>query len=99
MRDGITLYPISSLQSDAPSRLPSLILHGGKLWQLPNGRQGFNWTIANYGEQRREAEGASSWTDLTDLSSWSIMERPGLHIHQCKDPHLHLWLICCAGEY
>ena len=37
MRDGITLYPISSLQSDAPSRLPSIILHEGKLRQLPNG--------------------------------------------------------------
>lgn len=87
MRDGITLYPISSLQSDAPSRLPSPILHEGKLWQLPNGRQGFNWTIANHGEQRREAEGASSWTDLTDLaSSWSIIERPGLHIHPVQGP-------------
>jgi len=60
MCDGITLYPISSLQSDAPSRLPSIILHEGKLRQLPKGRQALNWTIAIYGEQRREAEGVSS---------------------------------------
>jgi hypothetical protein len=62
MRDGITLYPISSLQSDAPSHLRSISIDEGKLRKLPRRREAFNWTIANYGEQRRDAESAHERT-------------------------------------